>query len=487
MYELFIHQCKEKVRSPFWQKNIFLNILLGVLGLYLMLNLVVISLFADKLLLEIYKDSNVVEVFTGLLFYYFSFDLILRFFFQQLPTISIQPYLTLPIKKSKLLHYPILKSATSFFNVLAVLLFLPFFIKNIYSTQPFQFSLTWIILVLSFIAVNNFLNFSLKKYFSKKPLRTLLITAGLGLIIFLDIAKIISFSWYFSQGIYYLSKNAYLIVLPILMVVLSYYFAYVFMKNNAYIEDSQNRVIKKSTGLSILDQYGEIGQLIGIELKMILRNKRPKSLLYISCAFFLYGFMLYKKENMDNYLILSFTGLLLPSIFSINYGQYLFSWESSFFDSILVSRITPYNYIKSKHVFFTIASTLGYLIILPYAFISYKIALINAAFLLFNIGITSIILLFFCTFNSSYIDLGKGQFMNYQGTGVTQFLVIIPIMGLPFLIYFIFKILGGLDYYYYAIAIFGFLGIALNKYLLQLIVSQFVKRKYKMALGFRQK
>jgi len=190
---------------------------------------------------------------------------------------------------------------------------------------------------------------------------------------------------------------------------------------------------------------------------------------------------------MENYLILSFMGLLLPSIFSINYGQYIFSWESSFFDSILVSRISAYNYIKSKHIFFTITSTLGYLIILPYAFISYKIALINAAFLLFNIGITSIIMLFFCTFNSSYIDLGKGQFMNYQGAGVTQFLVIIPIMGLPLLFYFIFKTLGGLDYFYFAIAIFGFLGITLNKYLLQLIVSRFVKRKYKMALGFRQK
>lgn len=91
-----------------------------------MLNIVVISLFADKLLLEVYNSTNVVELFTGLLFYYFSFDIILRFLFQQLPTISIQPYLTLAIKKSQLLHYPILKSLTSFVNVIAVLLFLPF-------------------------------------------------------------------------------------------------------------------------------------------------------------------------------------------------------------------------------------------------------------------------------------------------------------------------------------------------------------------------
>src|SRR5574344_2098223 len=102
MYKLLTHQWKEKIRSPFWQKNILLNIVLGILGLYLLLNLVAISLFADKILLEIFKDCDVIESFTRLLFYYFLFDLIARFLFQQLPTLSIQPYLTLPIKKSTL-------------------------------------------------------------------------------------------------------------------------------------------------------------------------------------------------------------------------------------------------------------------------------------------------------------------------------------------------------------------------------------------------
>lgn len=487
MYEIFIHQWKEKVRSPFGGKNILLNIFLCILGLYLMSTIVFVSLFADKILLEVYSDRDVVATFTGLLFYYFCFDIILRFLFQQLPTISIQPYLTLPIKKSLLLHYPIIKSVTSFFNGLAVLLILPFFIKHIIFTRSFQFSFTWLITMLSIMAVNNFFNFSLKKYFSKKPLMTLLVFAVLVLMIYFDFVKIYSFSNCFSKGVYFLSRNANLIGLPVLMVVISYYFAYTFLKKNAYIEDIQNKDSNKTTGLFFLDQYGEIGQLINLELKMILRNKRPKSLIYVCCIFLLYGFLFYRKENLENYLTLSLMGLLLPSMFSINYGQYLFSWESSFFDFIIVHHISVCNYVKSKHIFFTITSILGYLIVLPYAFISYKIALINAAFLLFNIGITSLILLFVCTFNSSYIDLGKGQFMNYQGTSATQFLIILPIMGIPFVIYLLCKACGGLAYYYYVIAIFGFIGIISNKYLLNIVTSRFLKRKYKMALGFRQK
>ncbi len=95
--------------------------------------------------------------------------------------------------------------------------------------------------------------------------------------------------------------------------------------------------------------------------------------------------------------------------------------------------------------------------------------------------------LFFSTFNTAYIDLGKSQFMNYQGTGLTHFLVIFPTMGLPFLIYYLHKISGALEFYFYTIALIGIVGIILNKYLLQNMVRLFVKRKYKMALGFRQK
>ena len=487
MVQLFIHQWKEKIRSPFWQKSLVLNIVLGILGLYLALNVVFISLLADKILLQVYPDRDTIEAFTGWLFYYFSADLILRFLFQQLPTLSIQPYLTLPIPKNRLLHYVILKSLPGFFNVIAILLILPFFVKNVAMTQSVAFSIGWIIPVLSLVAVNNFLNFTLKKFYSQKPFVALLLLATVGLLIYLDVDQVFSISEYFSSSVYTLTKYSYGILLPVSLAAMSYFLAHSFLKRNAYLEDSTAKSAQKSAALNFLGRYGDVGQLIGLELKLILRNKRPKSLLYVCGFFFLYGFMFYKKENLDDYLILTSMGLLLPSVFSLNYGQYLFSWESSYFDRILVSDITPYTYLKSKHVLLSLSGILGYFIVLPYAIVSTKIAFINAAFLLFNIGVTYMMQLFFSTFNTAYIDLGKSQFMNYQGTGLTHFLVIFPTMGLPFLIYYLHKISGVLDFYFYTIALIGIVGIILNKYLLQNMVRLFVKRKYKMALGFRQK
>jgi hypothetical protein len=487
MYKLLVHQWKEKIRSPFWQKSIILNIVLGIVGLYLMLNILAIGFFADKIILSIYKNSDVVKVFTGLLFYYFAFDLVFRFLFQQLPTLSIQPYLTLPVKKSTLLHYPLLKTIPDFFNIIAFLLILPFFVKIICATQTILFCLTWIISVFSFIATNNFLNFSLKKYFAKRPLLILLLLVFVGSFLYLDIAKVISFSGFYSSAFLYLANTPALIIVPVTISVLAYILAYFLLKRNSYIEDIQSYQRNKTGSFVFLNRFGETGNLMRVEVKMILRNKRPKSLLYISLLFLVYGFIFYRKENLDNYLILTFIGLFLTSMFAINYGQYMFSWESSFFDSYMANKIENFKYLKSKYLFFSISSIIMFTLTLPYALISYKIGLINASLLLYNIGISSIVMMFFCTFNTSRIDLGKSQFMNYQGTGITQFLVIIPIMGFPVLVYLGFKYLGIPEYNYYALGIIGATGIVFNKYLIQIVANQFIKRKYKMAAGFRQK
>jgi hypothetical protein len=486
MLRLLAHQWKEKIRTPFWQKSIWLNIVLGIMAIYLLLNIVLIGFFADKIIHEIYKNTEVIEAFTGFLFFYFAIDLSVRFLFQQLPTLSIQPYLTLPIKKRILLHYPLIKSVSSFFNIAAILLILPFFVKVVCSTKTLPFSLAWIITIFSFIFTNNFLNFSLKKYFSKRPLLILFLFGSIGTLLYFDLAKTAVFSGYFANAILLISQKPWLTVIPISIALISYFLGYYLLKKNSYIEDYQLIQHRTTGGFSFLNRYGEVGSLIRTEIKLIFRNKRPKSVLYVSLVFLLYGLMFYKEKDLNNYLLLTFIGLLLTSFFALTYSQHLFSWESSFFDSYLCRRISLITYIKSKYIFFAIVSTVGFILILPYALISYKIAFINFALLFYNIGISSIILIYSCTYNTSRIDLGKSQFMNYQGMGITQYLMIIPLFGFPAIVYLTFQSLGLPQYCCYALGIIGIIGIILNKYLLQIVVNQFAKRKYKMSFGFRQ-
>ncbi len=446
---------------------------------------IITGLSAEPIIKKLYAGKNIIDAFTGLLLYFFAFDLIIRFFIQQLPTLSIKPYLTLPIKKSKLLHYPLIRSVPSIFNIIPVLLVLPFFIKTICTSQTALYSLAWIITILSFITINNYLNFWLKKYLSETPVLVFFVLIAAVSIFYLDISGIVSLSDYFSLIILYLANNAYLIMIPVLIAAFVYFQTYLLLRKNSYIESTQTGRTKTGNFM-FLSRYGEVGNLIRVELKMILRNKRPKSVLYFSLLFLAYGFILYDVENLDNYFMLIIAGMILTSAFALNYGQFVFAWEGSYFDSYMANKLTSYNYIKSKYLLFAVSGIAGFIITLPYAIISYKIGLINSAMLLYNIGFSSILLLLFCTSNTTSIDLGKSQFLNYQGTGASQFLMVFPIMGFPLIIHIIFLIFGFPQYSIYALGITGLLGIIFNKYLLQLVVNQFLKRKYIMSAGFRK-
>lgn len=487
MFELTTHQWKEKVRSVFWHRNMILNIILGFFGILFLLYALLIGFFADKIIIKLYEGSKIIDKFNGLLFYYFSVDLIIRFLSQSLPTLSIQPYLTLPIPKKKLLHYPLIKSGLSFFNLTAMLLLFPFFVKVIATSQTAVYGMVWVSTVLSLIVTNNFLTYAIKKYFLVKPMFVLLLLTGLGTLIWLEVQGIVPMSLYFSDVFSVLTSMPFLALIPITVAVLSYILIYTLLKKNSYLEDSISKDVKNTGSFSFLNRYGEIGQLLSIELKLILRNNRPKGFLYSSLFFMAYGLIFYKNKNLDNHLVMSFTGVLIPAMFSLQHGQLFFSWESSFFDCFRSNRIRVLNYIKSKYIFHIAAITIGFIFTLPYMFIDYRIGWINLAFLCFNIGINSIVSIFLSTYNKSYIDLGRSIFMNYQGISSIQFLILIPAIGLPFSIYFICDYLGIVNYYYWIIASFGLIGIVWSGYLLKVLAGRFEKRKYKMSVGFKEK
>ncbi|BDX38621.1 hypothetical protein CYCD_19760 [Tenuifilaceae bacterium CYCD] len=445
-----------------------------------------LGFFADKIVAEVFPNQDVLAAFNRLLFYYFGFDIVIRFFLQQLPVMSIQPYLALPVKKSTLLHFPLVRSVFNFLNLFALLLILPFFFKVVLSTQTPLYSVSWIVSVISFIAFNNFLNFTAKKYFVKKPLLVILWIVALSIFIYLDIAKIISVSSLFSNALGLLSQTALFALLPVVLAVVSYYVAYELLRRNAYIEGVEKQNNAKSTSFQFLSGYGLIGTLIGSELKLIFRNKRPKSSVFLSIFFLLYGIIFYNDLYLNNPYMLAFVGIFLTSNLAMFYYQFAFSWESSFYDTFLVHRISTFNFVLAKYYLFAIMCVLSYLVTLPYAFIDSKIAFINAAMLFYNVGITSIILFFAGSFSTSSIDLGRSQFMNYQGTGAHHFLMMIPLFGIPMIIILLFDFAGMKELGFYGVAILGVVAIMLHKQLVGFISKRLVKRKYIMSSGFRK-
>ncbi len=85
------------------------------------------------------------------------------------------------------------------------------------------------------------------------------------------------------------------------------------------------------------------------------------------------------------------------------------------------------------------------------------------------------------------MDLSRGAAFNYQGVGASQFLVMLPLLLAPVILYAILSIF--LDRIP-AVSVLGLMGVAgllFHKPLMQKVVARFERRKYRIAEGFREK
>jgi len=117
---------KQFFRSRYWQKSIGFKIFLAFLALYFIVIFFSLGVAIYPILKKTYPTKDPFIMVNSFLFYWLLGDLMVRFFFQKLPVMSVKPLLTLNIKKSKVLNYVLGKSALSFFNFLPLFAFLPF-------------------------------------------------------------------------------------------------------------------------------------------------------------------------------------------------------------------------------------------------------------------------------------------------------------------------------------------------------------------------
>ena len=105
----------------------------------------------------------------------------------------------------------------------------------------------------------------------------------------------------------------------------------------------------------------------------------------------------------------------------------------------------------------------------------------------FNLGFTPLIMLYMGAFNKKRIDLNASGLGNTQGTSAAQFLVMIPVMVMPMLIYFVVNKFVGFNAAVIAIALVGLLSFLLKKSIMNLIEKKYQQNKYATIHGFKQK
>ena len=83
------------------------------------------------------------------------------------------------------------------------------------------------------------------------------------------------------------------------------------------------------------------------------------------------------------------------------------------------------------------------------------------------------------------IDLNKGAAFNYEGVGAAQFLIALPVLGLPYVFYGPLAAFGYGNYGLLLVALIGLVGFLLRNKTIDYLTSSFTKNRHKIAAGFR--
>ena len=484
------HQWKGFFRARGKGTSIAVQIIMGLLIVYLLGCALVFGIFMDNLIQHFMPNRQVMEVFNGLILYYFALEFLSRMQIQELPTLAIVPYLHLRIPKRKLVNFLNIRALFSAFNIFPLFLFFPFIFMNVMETYGSFAGWMYLLAVVSLSVFNNYLALYVKRLSisnTRFVIAGFLVLIGLGL---LEYFKVFSIAAVSNQVFSAIAQQPLIALVFTVAAVAVFVLNASYLRKNLYMEELHaGEARKTSTDYPFLDRFGAAGQLAALEIKLILRNKRSKSTVSKGLIFIFYGLLFYKQKELDenSFGMMLFAAVFMTGNMVLLYGQFMFGWQSSEFDGLLSNKVSVRNFIKAKLLLFNIASTVLTLVVSLYGLISWKILAVQFAAYFFSLGVAPILVMYMATFNYKAIDMTSGSSFNWQGVGATSMLMSLPIFLLPYLFYLPAKMIGGPFWGLAALGIVGLIGFLTQSFWVEVLVKAFNKRKYKIAEGFREK
>ena len=165
--------------------------------------------------------------------YYVLADMMFRYFFQKIPTLTIRPLLVLPIKKDTIVHFSLGKTVLTYFNITHAFFFIPFSIVLLVNGYNALGVITWHLGILAIILFINFLNILIN---NKDIIFGIAATIVVGLIAsqYYKLFDITLYTQPFFQGLY---EHIWMVLIPIFVLILTYYFTFNFFKKDLTLDE----------------------------------------------------------------------------------------------------------------------------------------------------------------------------------------------------------------------------------------------------------
>ena len=446
---------------------------------------------------EVLKESFEIEdpflFINKQLIYAFVYLIVMRYFVQSIPVVSVKTLLLTPILKTQIVRNALGKSVFSFFNLIVFLYLIPLTFVLISKEYDASQLIGWNLGIISIVYITNYLNFILNN--NNKILYS--IGGILVSIKILEYYSIFDFTVYSQTFFYSFYTNPIYSVLPWIFLVWLYFYVFKYFKNGLYIDTGLKKKTDeaKMEDFSWLDRFGKTAVFLKNDLRLIKRSKRARSTVYAGVFCLFYGFLFYSQEDLfSSYdyssASMSFFGYLFTSGgFLFMFGSFVPSWDSQYYSLMMCQNIEYKQYIKSKWTLVVIGTIIStFLACFIYSFLGTEAIFAVLAGGLYNIGVNGYLTLWAGAYTKTPVDLDSSK-MAFGGTkaiNMKTVLISLPQMVLPIALF-------ATGNYFYSFSIgclmvgaTGALGILLKEQVFNLIIKAYKSEKYSTLKAYKQ-
>ena len=248
------------------------------------------------------------------------------------------------------------------------------------------------------------------------------------------------------------------------------------------VEDTR---IKHVSEYKFLDRYGEIGEYMRLELKLLLRNKICKRSLYsITGVVIMFSSIISFSDVYDGGLR-DFFVLYNYIIFGIMFLSTLMGYEGNYIDGLMSRKESIYSLLRAKYILYSIALLIPTILMIP-GMVTGKVSVLGCiAWLIFIPGAVYCCLFQLAVYNNKTTDLNSKMTSRQNiGTGL-QNLISGGAFGIPLLLLFALNAIFGKEVTPWILIGIGVAFIATSKFWLMNVYHRLMKRRYKNMEGFR--
>ncbi len=476
-------------RSPNFSKKLILKILTIIGYLFFAFYMIMLSFLLFYVIKEKTPNADIFQKAHTYLFIYF-FIVFYTMMYLSFDSIQVKPFMILPIKKRQIIWHQLVKIILHPVNLVFSLMLLTFMILN-YRHAHYSLSglLAWFfsILLISFVM-------ELILFFSS---RNNLLNGIMGLFVFVIIYKMKWLSHHLNFiGDYFYSiyTKPYLIISPIILFTITLLFLYYYISKRFYLDDAIKQPKKKkirSLNLNWTNKYGLMGSFLQNDIRLILRNARPRQSLIGFVIFYILTFFLYSghaqqlHQNEFNQILFLF---MLTGYFLIQFGNFVPAWDSEYYPLLMTQSISYRQYLEAKWWLMAISVIITLILTLPFLLLGWKVYILIFALAIFNIGVNLPISLLAGAYRQTPLKLNQKvkAFQNTESFNFKIYVFAMLKLFIPIILILIIEKYAGFQYAVLFLLVMGLMGILTKNWLLERLTKLYIRRKYITLEGFKK-